>query len=611
MSTHPFYYSMVLDGHPLHPYQADTLAFTLERFAKVPTERIVAQCTNRVPRAVVQELRLRGLTVVPVAPYLDGKYCNKITQLDHFTKSGLPAEGVFLFDLDVAVFSPLDVPDRNVVWGKIVDDTNPDLELLKRVFRAARVPLPEVVPCDWSPPRGNTIATNFNGGLLYIPLASGPTLRRHWRAWAEYLFERHDLFDGPDDRSHIDQMSFALALASEGLPHGHLNANWNFPGHYTRWPRSFDPQSPLHALHYHGCLDAFGLVAPTFSHPVVDAAVDRLNQEIGQRPPSLFFDLYKRHLARQAVDGLPDLAHPLFPASVAQCAAPGGAKRRLVVHAGTPKTGTSSLQQCLDDHRTILAAQGVWYPPATDPREPKHQDLVWALQKADTSALADCVGTALKDMPDDAHTVVLSTEGIFNHWWDYTPRAKAMLRCLASLFDFELCICFRTPESFAVALYTQYLRNPVRDDAPVNVYGQDIDFSEALADPWFRQHLDYLGFCYEAEALFGRDRVRALFVDDDMVSTFLDCYSITGVPESPPRHNPSMRSAGIEIMRLANRFDLSESEHRRVEKLAREIDETIGSRSEELRVAREDLDRVRRYSARGWASLRASLADRD
>ena len=611
MSTHPFYYSMVLDGHPLHPYQADTLAFTLERFGEVPAERIVAHCTDRVPQPVVQELRRRGLTVVPVAPYLDGKYCNKITQLDHFTGTSLVGEGVFLFDLDIAVFSPLDVPDRNVVWGKIVDDTNPDLELLKRVFRAARVPLPEVVPCDWSPLRGNTLSTNFNGGLLYIPLASVPTLRRRWRAWAEYLFEHEDLFDGPADRSHIDQMSFALALVSEGLLHGHLNANWNFPGHYTRWPRSFDPESPLHVLHYHGCLDDFGFVSPTFSHQVVDEAVDRLNHEIGQRPPSLFFDLYKRHLARRAVDGLPELTQPLFPASLAERAAPRGNRRRLVLHAGTPKTGTSSLQRCLDEHRAALAAQGVWYPPATDPREPKHQDLVWALQKADTGAFVDCVGAALKDMPDDSHTVVLSTEGVFNHWWDYTPRAKAMLRCLASAFEFELCICFRTPESFAVALYAQYLRNPARDDAAANVYGQDIDFSDAMRDAWFRQHLDYLGFCYEAEALFGHDRVRALFVDDDTVGAFLECYGITGIPQLASRQNPSMRATGIEIMRVANRFGLSESEHGRVEKLAREIDEVIGPRSEELRIAREDMDRVRRYSARGWTSLLASRSGQD
>ena len=34
MSRRPFYHSMVLDGHPLHPYQAQTLLFCLERFGR-------------------------------------------------------------------------------------------------------------------------------------------------------------------------------------------------------------------------------------------------------------------------------------------------------------------------------------------------------------------------------------------------------------------------------------------------------------------------------------------------------------------------------------------------------------------------------------------------
>ena len=605
MSTHPFYYSMVLDGHPLHPYQADILAFTLERFGGVPPERIVAHCTDRVPASVTDALRRRGLTVVSVSPYLDGRYCNKITQLDHFVDGISDAAGIFLFDLDVAVLTVLDVPDRNAVWGKIVDDTNPGLPLLKRVFRAANVALPKVVPCDWAPLRGDTLATNFNGGLLYIPLALVPRLRRRWRAWAEHLYAQDQLFDEPAERDHIDQMSFALALASEALPYGHLSANSNFPGHYTRWPRSFDPESPLRALHYHGCLDEFGLVAPIFSHHAVDTAVERLNREIGQRPPNLFFDLYKRHLAVAAIGAVPDLADAPFPSSVVEKATGAGRKRRLVLHAGTPKTGTSSLQRCLDQNRPALAAQGVWYPPTTDPREPKHQNLVWALQSADPAALADCLDGALRDLPGQIHTVVLSTEGIFNHWWDFAPRAKALLRSLAALFDFELCICFRSPESFATALYAQYVRNPARDDDAGGVYGRDIEFAEAMRDAWFRRHLDYLGFCYEAEALFGPGRVRPLLFADDAVGAFLERYNIRGVPTSPARDNPSMRSAGLAVMRIANRFRLAENEHWRAEALARQLDHLIGARSAAFEPAEADLERVRRYSGRGWQSLRS------
>ncbi len=605
MANHPFYYSMVLDGHPVHPYQADTLAFTLQRFGDVPPDRIVAHCTNRVSERVREALADRGLEVVPVTPYLDGTYCNKITQLDRFLEVGGRAEGVFLFDLDVAILAPLDVPDRASVWGKIVDDTNPPLDLLERVFRTADVPLPNVLPCDWSPPRGDTLATNFNGGLLYIPLTHVKTLRHTWRQWAEYLFRHEELFEGPAERSHIDQMSFALAVASHRLPYGHLTANWNFPGHYTRWPRSFDPESPVHALHYHQCLDRFGLVAPVFSHDALDEAVAKLNDEIGQREPSLFFDLYKTHLAQQAVQDVPEATQAVFPAEFIARTGLRDHKRRLILHAGTPKTGTSSLQRHLDENRPALAERGVWYPPTTDPREPKHQDVVWALQAADPAGFVHAIVGALRDMPHDTHTIVLSTEGIFNHWWDYAPLARALLRDLARLFDFEMCICFRSPDSFAAALYAQYLRNPARNDAPRNVYGRDIDFAEAMCDEWFRQHLDYLGFCREAEALLGKGSVRPMFMSNDVVRTFLRCYDIDGPSGSPPRENESLSSAGVDLMRIANRLDLSVPEQQRVEGLVRDIDRVIRPRSTEFRLEENDARLVQRYAARGWRTLRS------
>ena len=54
---------MVVDSQPLHPYKADILLFTLERFGAVPRERIIVQCTERVPTGMHHTLvreRLHG-----------------------------------------------------------------------------------------------------------------------------------------------------------------------------------------------------------------------------------------------------------------------------------------------------------------------------------------------------------------------------------------------------------------------------------------------------------------------------------------------------------------------------------------------------------------------
>ena len=601
MSAHPYCYSMVLDDVPAHPYQVENLLLTLQTRGAAPREALVVQCTERVDASVKDKLAENGYTVVVIEPYLDEKYCNKIMQLDYFAsreKDGL--EGVFLFDSDTVVLSPLDVPDRERVWGKIVDHRNPPLSTLRRLFSASGVPLPRIVPCDWD--AGDTIETNFNGGLLYIPMPVLRDLRAAWRRWAEFLFDHAELFPEPSQGDHIDQVSFAMALASEGFSYGHLPANWNYPCHEERpEPLSFQRDQQIRVIHYHQCLDAFGLIAPTVSGDAAcEAAVSRANTVIGESSGSVFFDHYKLGLAARAVAEVVG-----SPASFRRGRIEDK-QRRLILHGGTPKTGTSALQWCLDANRKVLAQRGFWYPPSSSRREPKHQQLVGALMTADETRFAQCIESALEDMPSSAHTVILSTEGIFNHWWDYSPAAKGLLRGLADRFDFELCIWFREPESFAAALYAQYLRNPSTDDAPA-VYGQDIDFEEAMRDAWFRRHLDYLGFYYEARCLFGPERVRAFLFGGDTVRAFTEAYATGALTRADLPRNDSMRKAGVRMMRIANRFPLSPTEHERIEELVLEIDRIIGDRAGRYELAPKDRETVRAYAARGWEILRSAL----
>ena len=547
-----------------------------------------------------------------IASYLDKKYCNKIAQLDFFLDERLPeASGIFLLDLDMAVLSRLDVSDRQVVWGKIVDGENPPLPVLEKSFAAARIELPPVAPVDWEG-RGSTLATNFNGGFLYVPLTFLAPLRVNWRKWAEFLFARPELFHHSSERCHIDQMGFAMALASEGIPYRHLAANWNFPCHGMLAPRTFHPEYGVRVLHYHWCLDVFGLIAPTFSgHAVLDEAVERINAAIIGRADGMFFDMYKLHLAKEATRNVPAMERTMFSKEFIARTWIGSRKRRLILHAGTSKTGTSSLQRHLGSHRHRLAENGFWYPtPCTqDPTQDlKHQQLVPLLMKADDSAFVEYVEAALRDMPDSTHTVIFSAEGIFNHWWDYGPRAKGMLRHLAALFDFELCVWFRDPEHFAASFYAQNTRNPSTPGNARNVYGRDIDFADAMKDQWFRRHLDYTGFYYEARCLFGDGRVKAFLFTGDMGRTFMDQYGIGQLPADYSRRNTSMRRPGIEIKRITNRFRLDPEENRRVVELAREIDDIIGSRAEKFRLSEPERELVARYAQRGWRILRKTLS---
>ena len=596
---------MVVDRCPLHPYQAENLAFTLEEYAKVPRDRIIVQCTDRVAEPVRKELVGNGYTTTIVTPYLDGKYCNKIRQLDYFVNEARSdACGVFLLDLDLVVLSSLEVGERDRVWGKVVDDAVPPLPVLERIYAEGGIAPPPIVPSDWG--TGDTLATNLNGGVLYVPLRFLPRVRAAWRKWGEFLFGRPDLFDGTRQRDHIDQIAFGMALCSEGISYRHLCANWNFPVHFPpEYPQSFQPNAVVRVVHYHACIDSFGLIDPAFKGSAeIDEAVRQANAAIGARRESMFLGRYKRHLAEEAIRSVPSLADPLFSNEFVARSRVGGRKRRLILHAGTPKTGTTSLQWHLGSNRRRLAEYGFWYPPSPEQvHVPKHQGLVTHLRAGDAVAFGKYIESALDEMPPDAHSIIFSAEGIFNHWWDYPSQAKGFLRYLAELFDFELCVWFREPCSFAASLYAQVLMNGRTDDKMKNVYGRSILFAEALGDEWFQRHLDYLGFYYETQYLFGNGRVRVFLFEGDTIEAFANHYELGFLGEYRRRENVSPRGPAIRILRLLNEMRLKQSVRTRVVNIVRKIDCIVGKRSETIRLSEEDRALVDRYAGRCWSTL--------
>ena len=514
-----------------------------------------------------------------------------------------------MLDLDLVVLSPPDVSDRRMVWGKVVNNLDTPLPTLTRIFHEAEVPPPGVVSCDCEV--GDTLATNFNGGFLYVPIAFLRQVRPSWRRYAEFLFARPDLFDEPAQRRHIDQISFALALAAEQIPYGALTANWNFPYQNANRARTFDATSPVHVLHYRNSFDAAGLVIPNHHDPTMNAAVERANVAIGERNDPTFFDQYKQHRAEEAIHGVPFIHTPMFSKDFLARTRLDGKPRRLILHAGVPKTGTTALQWHLDSQRAGLAEGGVWYPPSSHQqgKEPKHQRLVSVLMGANEAAFVEYIEEVLRDMPASAHTVILATEGIYNHWRDYPPRAKSLLQHLACLFDFEMCVWFREPVAFATSLYAQYLNNANMPQGK-GVYGRNIGFEEALQNDWFRGHLDFLGFYYEARNLFGQDRVTPFLYSGNTIETFLAHYAsrqerAVRMAEGARWQNFALSATGVRLMRAINRWrcHLSRPQQEYVETWVRRIDGVIGRLSPAFRLTEQQAALVNRYAGRGWAVL--------
>lgn len=274
--------SFVVDSLPIHYYQAELLLFSLERYAGYPKENILVQCTNSVENKFIQFLEKNKYNYCLVEPYLDKKYCNKIAQLDALLP--INCDGVFLLDTDLFILGALGVPDWEKFCAKIVDAANPPLSVIGKIFEASGVELPGVIDTDIVTVNSKTIATNFNGGFYYIPQYYLETVREYWRKWAEWLFDRQDLFDTKQQCNHIDQVSMALCIAESKTSYAYLDANSNFPVNTLIKPTSYLENKEISVLHYHRFVENSDVIR--LEHKpihIVANAIKKANQAIKHR----------------------------------------------------------------------------------------------------------------------------------------------------------------------------------------------------------------------------------------------------------------------------------------------------------------------------------------
>jgi len=243
--------------------------------------------------------------------------------------------------------------------------------------------------------------------------------------------------------------------------------------------------------------------------------------------------------------------------------------RRIILHAGTPKTGTTSLQLYLAAERELLLQHGILYPrfgTTGDQFKPKHQWLVESLHSRFGGELHRKITEAVREADVSTHTLVLSSEGLFHHWQDFSTAGRRALAALARDFHVEIWVWFRDPISFVQSNYIQMLRNPLSRN--VFCYGKDLSPEEMLKDPWFARQLDYMGFVSDAEQVVGNGAVRPFSYTGDTIRAFCDALGIAGAQRPISRSNPAFGALAVELLRILNRRDLGRDKERAVKIIA-------------------------------------------
>lgn len=499
-------FSFAVDNIPLHYYQSETLIQTLKLFS--PGSSIFLQYHSSVKSDFIEHVRGMGVHPHMLPPFLTGAHLNKVVQLLALINTS--ADAVILLDVDMIALRPFVhiLQDRDSFGAKLVDFDNPPLTILANIFDEAGVQTKDIVSVDCRSSNATTMGSNLNGGFYYIPRRHIRTLATSWRSWATWLHSRPHVF--PDDkwRINIDQISMALALSSNQIPVVHLPSNLNQPTHMPCSPRSQIQNTPSMILHYHRHLSALGLLSASLDLALKDS-VWQANSIISELNT-------KYYLAYLKSVSLPTVT-PQPSQNIMDWLNANIWSYRLIIHAGTPATKTSELQQFFYHARDDLASLGVLYSNTVD----EHSSHKW---------LGDAVGNddefgfiaMMKRVFEEAdtrggiHTIILSEERLYAMWFLRSLKTSSILHALGMMTNTTIWVCFREPKSFMAILYHQQ-----QLDAD-----KTTDFRTAV-DDHLHLHLNYIGFFLEAEAIFGAAHVRAFKFDNDTILDACNALSIS------------------------------------------------------------------------------------
>lgn len=185
---------------------------------------------------------------------------------------------------------------------------------------------------------------------------------------------------------------------------------------------------------------------------------------------------------------------------------------RILLHIGSPKTGTTALQACMTENHALLANQGVLYPRVSS-HPITHHFLSFLLRER--TGLPRLFRQLYRDHPDwlardfardwnevkaqvqkyVPHTLVLSSESLYVATdVERGPAFRDLLRSLSP--DISLVAYIRRPSEYYLSLIQQSLKSSSRFTAPgpINIR-QRIEFFETLFEqpvviiPYDRAHL--------------------------------------------------------------------------------------------------------------------------
>lgn len=270
-------------------------------------------------------------------------------------------------------------------------------------------------------------------------------------------------------------------------------------------------------------------------------------------------------------------------------------KLKLILHVGTPKTGTTSLQKYLEKKQSKLRRKGILYPKnilnITNPSAPRHHWFEKNLLSTHVDFFLENFKNIVTQVDESTHTIVLSSEGIYSQWWSFPDESIELLRVLNELFQVEVWVWFREPCEFVESFYKQCIRNPRIVGNPC--YGKDLSIAEMLDRGWFTKHLDYKGFVDDCENVFSEGTVKAYEYDVDIVRSISNIFNLATTHDNPTlRLNNSLSAPAVSLLRRINQLNIKPKDKERLMPHVRQMDEILSTYEVGSLIDQESRERI-------------------
>ena len=232
----------------------------------------------------------------------------------------------------------------------------------------------------------------------------------------------------------------------------------------------------------------------------------------------------------------------------------------LYLHIGTPKTGSTSIQNFLFDNRDLLASKGLLYPDmGFDYKGVVHAVNAHFLMNMKPGNSKPAEGYTksyiegfekLYEMAKTHDKILLSDEKLWYWYRGDGPFASFWQELKDKLsahdIDCRIIVYLRRQDSFMLSLWSQRVKAGLRK----------CSFEEFLKENYPNDYYDYLNML---SGIFGKDHIivrsfeRSRFKEGDLLEDFLDIFGIDikdGFTVGNPEQNQKLEGSYLELRRM-------------------------------------------------------------